>query len=344
MKKYYPKLLFILTIILFASCSNPNGKKQFETIIIQPRTLKSTVLATGVIKPQVGAEVRVGSRASGIVRKLYVNVGDIVRKGDLLAKLDDTELTAQYNQVLANLGSAKTNLKYAALEKDRQEALLARDFTSRQAYDLAIRNNEVALAQVAQLNANLEYAKIQLDYTDIIAPVRGVVASVSTQEGETVAAMFSAPTFVTIIDTSRLEVRAYVDETDIGKVLSGQNAEFTVDTYPDIVFDGKVVSIYPKAEILDNVVNYDVIIEISGTKGATLRPEMTATVNILMDSINNIIAIPEKAISDENGESFIYVLEDEKPVKKKIVTGTKNKSLIQVLSGLKINEKLILNK
>lgn len=343
MRNQYPKILFILTAVFFASCSNDTGEKQYETILIRPKTIKNTVLATGVVKPQVGAEVRVGSRASGIVKRLYVSVGDKVSKGDLLAKLEETELTAQYNQVLANLESAKTNLKYAAMEKERQEALLAKDFTSRQAYDLAVRNYEVSQAQVTQLKANLDYARIQLSYTDIIAPVCGVVASVSTQEGETVAAMFAAPTFVTIIDTSRLEVMAYVDETDISSVAAGQKAEFTVDTYPDVLFEGKVVSIYPKAEILDNVVNYDVIVEISGKKGKTLRPEMTTTVNILMDSLSNVIAIPEKAVTSGEGESFIYVLEDDKPVKKKITTGIRTKSLIQVVSGLKVDERLILN-
>ncbi|MBI5218639.1 MAG: efflux RND transporter periplasmic adaptor subunit [Bacteroidia bacterium] len=344
MKKFYHIFIFILTVSLFVSCSSENEKKQYETISINQKTIKNTVVATGVIKPRVGAEVRVGSRASGIVKKLFVNVGDRVKKGDMLAKLDDTELTAQYNQVLANLENAKTNLKYTKQEKERQETLLAKGFTSQQNYDIAVKNYEMAQAQFAQNNASLDYSKIQLDYTNIIAPVSGVVASVSTQEGETVTAMFSAPTFVTIIDTSRLEVRAYVDETDIGKVFTGQKAGFTVDTYSDIIFEGKVVSIYPKAEILDNVVNYDVIIEITDKKGKTLRPEMTTTVNILMDSLNNVIAIPEKAITKENGESFVYILEGEKPVKRKIITGTKNKSLIQVVSGLKINDKLILNK
>jgi len=344
MRKYYRILLFLPVAIFFASCSQDTGEKQYETILIKPKTIKNTVLATGVVKPQVGAEVRVGSRASGIVKRLYVNVGDKVKRGDFLAKLDDTELTAQYNQVLANLESAETNLKFANLERDRQEALLAKDFTSRQSYDLAVKNQEMAVAQVAQLKANLDYAKILLDYTNIIAPVSGVVASVSTQEGETVAAMFSAPTFVTIIDTSRLEVRAYVDETDISKVLAGQKAEFNVDTYPGIDFEGEVVSIYPKAEILDNVVNYDVIVEISDKKGKTLRPEMTTTVNILMDSVSNVIAIPEKTITTTDGEAFVYVLEDEKPVVKKITTGIKSKSLIQVKSGLKMNDRLILNK
>lgn len=343
MKSYYLILLFSSVILLF-SCSGGNNEVQYETIIVKPNTIKNTVLATGIIKPQVGAEVLVGSRASGIVKKLYVNVGDKVQKGDFLAKIDDTELIAQLNQVQANLDNAKTTLKYSSIEKERQETLLAKDFASKQQYDLVVKNYEIAMAQVAQINASLDYAKVQLSYTTIVAPISGVVASVSTQEGETVAAMFSSPTFVSIIDTSRLEVMAYVDETDISKVQIGQRAEFTVDTYPETVFKGKVVSIYPKAEILDNVVNYDVIIEISDKNGKILRPEMTTTVNILLDTLGNVFAIPEKAITTSMGETFVYILENDKPVKKSIVTGTKNKSLIQVVSGLKINDKLILNK
>ncbi len=344
MEKRIQLIALMIMLAFLISCNKESEEKQYETIVVKPKTINNTVLATGIIKPQVGAEVRVGSRASGIVEKLFVVVGDKVKKGDILAKLDDNELRAQYNQVLANLKNAQTTLKYALQEKQRQETLLNKDFTSKQAYDFAVKNYEIAASQVDLLIANLDYANIQLDYTTIIAPVSGVVASVSTQEGETVAAVFSSPTFVTIIDTSRLEVRAYVDETDISKVTAGQQVEFSVDTYQGIVFKGEVVSIYPKAEIIDNVVDYIVIIKITDKKGKTLRPEMTTTVNILMNSLENVIAVPNKAITMENGESFVYVLENEKPVQKKILTGIKNKSQTQVISGIQINEKLILNK
>lgn len=337
-------LIALMLVVGLVSCDKETTEQQYETTIVKRRTLSSTVLATGVIKPKVGAEVRVGSRVSGIVKKLNVYVGDIVKKGDLLARLDDTELTAQYNQVAANLENAKTAIKYARIEKERQEALLAESVTPRQTYDRAVKDYETAQAQVAQVTANLDYAKIQLDYTKIIAPINGVVASVSTQEGETVAAMFAAPTFLTIIDLKRLEIRAYVDETDISKVTEEQKAEFTVDTYPSITFDGIVKAIYPKAEIIDNVVNYVVIIDIVDRRGKILRPEMTTTVNILNESLEGVIAIPNKALTHKNGEDFVYVLKDGKPEERKVTTGVKNKSLTQIISGLAENETLILNK
>ncbi|NJD22618.1 MAG: efflux RND transporter periplasmic adaptor subunit [Melioribacter sp.] len=337
-------LMALILIVGLAACESETNEPQYETTIVKPRSLSSTVLATGVIKPKIGAEVRVGSRVSGVVKKLNVHVGDIVRKGDLLANLDDIELTAQYNQVAANLEIAKTTLKFAGIEKERQEKLLASNTVSQQSCDLAVKAFEVAQAQVAQVKANLDYAKVQLDYTRIFAPIDGAIASVTTQEGETVAAMFTAPTFLTIIDLKRLEVRAYVDETDISKVKEGQKAEFTVDTYPGITFEGIVKAIYPKAELIDNVVNYVVIIDISDSKGKTLRTEMTTTVNILSESLENVIAIPNKAINHKNGDDFVYVLKYGKAVERKVITGVKNKMLTQIISGLANNEELILNK
>lgn len=337
-------LITLILIVGLAACNSETNEQQYETTIVKPRSLNSTVLATGVIKPKVGAEVRVGSRVSGVVKKLNVHVGDIVKKGDLLSNLDDIELTALYDQAAANLEIAKTTLKFAGIEKERQEKLLASNTVSQQSCELAVKAFEVAQAQVAQVKANLDYAKVQLDYTRIFAPIDGAVASVSTQEGETVAAMFTAPTFLTIIDLKRLEVRAYVDETDISKVKEGQKTEFTVDTYPNITFEGIVKAIYPKAELIDNVVNYVVIIDISDSKGKILRPEMTTTVNILSESLENVIAIPNKAINHKNGDDFVYVLKDGKAVERKVMTGVKNKMFTQIINGLAKNEELILNK
>ncbi len=338
-------IALILVIGLAGSCSQEKtDKQQYETIIVKRRSLKSTVLATGIIEPKVGAEVRIGSRVSGIVKKLNVNVGDKVKKGDLLAYLDKSELLALYNQTKADFENIETTLKYSKIEKERQEVLLEKNFTSRQSYDLTVKNYEIAKSQVAQVSAALEYSKIQLEYTKIIAPIDGVVASVATQEGETVAAMFTAPTFLTIIDLNRLEVKAYVDETDISKVSEGQKADFTVDTYTGTEFEGIVKAIYPKAEIKDNVVNYIVIIDITDSKNKILRPEMTATINILNESLENVIAIPNKAITHKEGENFVYVLKDGKSVERKITIGIKDKSFTQIINGLTENEKIILNK
>lgn len=336
-------ITYLLLAGLLISCNNKEKIEEYQTTPVKKRTISSSVIATGIVKPQTGAEVKVGSRISGIVKELNVNVGDIVKKGDLLAKLEETELRAEYNQSLANLENAKTVLKYAKIEMERQQKLLEKNFTSQQNYDNAVREYELALTGKKQAEANLDYAKVQLDYTNIIAPTSGVVASISTQEGETVAAMFAAPTFVTIIDLNRLEVRAYVDETDIGKITNGQKVEFTVDTYSDVKFEGIVQAIYPKAEIIDNVVNYVSIIEITNKHGKLLRPEMTTTVDIITESIENVLTVPNKAISRSEGSNVVYTMENENIVKKQVETGAQGRLYTQIVSGLKENERVVLN-
>ena len=302
----------------------------------------STVLATGIIKPMVGAEVRVGSRVSGIVKRLYVSVGDNVREETLLAEIDSTEFEARVRQAEADLEVAKANLEFAVLDKDRQNELLGKELVSQNVADTAGRAYEVAEAEVKQAEANLEFARIQLEYTKIRAPISGVVASVSTQEGETVAASFAAPTFVTIIDLNRLEVWAYVDETDIGRIQIEQKAAFTVDTYSDVDFEGTVVAVYPSAEIQDNVVNYVTIIRISNDQGRILRPEMTTTVNIYLEKRENVVAVPNRAIRRERGRRFVYVLRDGQPLQQWVKVGWKDNDYTEIVEGLEESQEVIL--
>jgi RND family efflux transporter MFP subunit len=304
----------------------------------------SSVLATGIIKPGVGAEVRVGSRVSGIVKRLHVKIGDRVEKGQLLGELERTEFQARYNQAEAALENAGARLNYATLNLDRQRALIKKNFTSQNKVDEAERAHEVAGSDLKQARANLDYAGIQLGYTWIRAPIPGVVASVSTQEGETVAASFTAPTFVIIIDLARLEVWAYVDETDIGRIKEGQRAYFTVDTYPDTDFEGKVTAIYPKAEIRDNVVNYVTIIDITGNKGRILRPEMTATVRIFQQSRSKVLVIPKRAIRRQQGKKHVYVAKGTQAVKRWVNVGWTDGEYIEITRGLTEGEKVIIEK
>lgn len=244
------------------------------------RVTDNAVKATGVIKPMIGAEVRVGSRLSGVVRRLYVKIGDRVEKGQLLAELDDRDLVARRREALAALQLAEANLDYAKADLARKHELRASALLAPSDLDLAQRAHAVAEQQRDGARASLQVATTQLDYGRIVAPIAGVVASVSTQEGETVAASFATPTFVTLLDLGRLEVWAYVDETDIGRIRIGQPATFTVDTYGATEFMGEVTAIYPKAEIRDNVVNYVTVIHFETPPDKVLRPDMTTTVRI----------------------------------------------------------------
>lgn len=335
----------LLGVILWSGSlfnTDQNENSDYRTVTVTQRDISTTVLATGIIKPKVGAEVRVGSRVSGIVKKLHANVGDFVEKGDLIAELDPTELQAKYNQAKAALENARANCQYAQLDLKRQQSLLEQNFISQNQYDMAEKSFEINKAQYEQAEANLEFAEVQLNYTRIRAPIAGVVASVSTQEGETVAASFSAPTFVNIIDLNRLEVWAYVDETDIGRIREGQRASFTVDTYMDTDFTGTVTAIYPKAEIQDNVVNYITTVDIHEFQGKQLRPDMTTTVTIYLDRRENVLAIPTTALRREQNSMVVTVLENGETHTQPVHTGWSSKGYTEIQEGLNEGQRVVI--
>jgi macrolide-specific efflux system membrane fusion protein len=331
-------------MLLFTTgCSGTSEKVPFETVRAFKGNIENPIVATGIIKPKIGAEVKVGSRVSGVVKKLYVKNGDQVHEGQLLAILDDEELSARYRIEQANLANAITILKYAEIEQNRLNSLLLKDFATQQAYDIQVKETDLARSKVASQQAMVDYAATQLKYTRICAPISGVIGSVSTQEGETVTAAFVSPTFVTIIDLSRIEVWAYIDETDIGKIHTGQDAVFSVDTYPETKFKGTITAIYPKAEIRDNVVNYIAIVDIMENQGLQLRPEMTTNVTITESSRNNIICIPENALFHDPSGTMVYLLADNKPVKRQVKTGIRGNNLVEIKEGLKENDQVITN-
>lgn len=304
--------------------------------------LGATVLATGVIRPKVGAEVAVGSRVSGILRYLHVTVGDRVRAGQLLAALDPTEFEARLEEADAGVANAQAERDYAQTEYERAKNLVDGDFIPRAEFERAERAVAVTDAQMRQARAALDASRIQLEYTRITAPISGVVASVSTQVGETVAASFAAPTFVTIIDLDRLEVWAYVDETDIGRVAAGQPVTFTVDTYPGIEFPGVVTAIRPSAEIQANVVNYITVIEIEDQLGRILRPEMTTTVNIELEGRTDVLTIPNSAVRRDEDGTHVMVLTDGAPERRAVETGYRGRRRTEVIRGLADGDVLVL--
>lgn len=355
------------------------------------RDFASSVLATGAVKPQVGAEVRVGARISGKVEKLRANIGDSVAAGEVIAELEKADLQAIAAQRQAELELAEAKLAavesllpkeiqraeqemvqreatLALAEQDhqRQSKLLPSGASSkddwerseerlkvaraslasaRSTLDLSktrqVEERRQAIADVARAKQALNNAKVQLSYSTLLAPISGVIASVSTQEGETVAAGLNSPTFVTIIDLERLQVDAMVDEVDIGKVRPGQKAAFTVDAFPGREFPGRVVAIYPKAVLLENVVYYDVVVEIQGNEDKVLRPEMTASVTILLDAKSGALAIPVKAVNRERGKNVVYVMKGTEPQPREVKVGWKDGTWIEVVSGLREGETIL---
>lgn len=308
-----------------------NGR---EVVRVTRRSISSVVNATGVIKPMVGAQVNVGSTVSGIVSRLHARIGDVVQKGQLLAELDCRELMARRDAAQAAFRLAEANLTYSETDLKRKQALHGEGLIPQSELDLAQQGYAVAEQQCNQARANLEDAVTQLGYARIDAPISGIVSAVSTQEGETVAASFASPTFVTLLDLSRLEVWAYVDETDIGRIQIGQKAHFTVDTYGDREFYGRVMAIYPKPEIRDNVVDYVTVLRFRTPPDCTLRPEMTTAVSIDLKHHENVLTLPVGVVHREGPTRFVLTRRGNAIEHRKVVTGIRDESYWEIVNGL----------
>jgi len=387
---------FALILASLTGCKGETdaGGSSRQTATVAKRDIRAQIQATGVVRAMVGAEVKVGSRVSGKVERLFANIGDQVKKGDPIAKLEDADLKARVARAEAELASARAQLallrrgarveeiaeaeatlqqadaelSLATTDAARQTKLLADELVSKEEADKAQRNLAVTRGKLAAAKSRLELlkhrylpeeialaeakvklaeagvleARATLSYSTLVAPIDGVVALVTTQEGETVAAGMNSPTFVTIIDLNKLEVAAYVDEVDIGRVVIGQGASFTVDSFPDVDFTGKVTSVYPRAVIQSNVVNYITTLSIDNSEGR-LKPDMTATINIVLEERKGVLAVPEKALRSEGGKRVVYVVNGEGSVARAVRVGRRGGGFIEILDGLKEGDVVLVN-
>ena len=314
-----------------------------RTATVSMGTLNETVMATGVIRPVTGAEVNVGSRISGTVVSLPVAVGERVEVGQLLAALDASALEARADEARADVALSAPRIQLAESILIRRQRLAENGLTSVEDLETAENALAVARAQLQADKARLRSAEIALSYTQVTAPISGVVAEVSTREGETVAAAFAAPNFVTIIDLDRLEVLAYVDETDIGRVFVGQQASFTVDTFPNVEFMAKVTAIQPRAELQGSVVNYLVRLDFEPSVDFILRPEMTAHVRIVVEEREGVLTAPRAAIKRTVGRQYVMVRRECQWTAQDVQTGWRSESSVEFLSGVYEGDVLELN-
>jgi RND family efflux transporter MFP subunit len=326
----------------------PGGEAESNTDLrrtakVSLGTLNETVMATGVIRPVTGAEINVGSRISGTVVSLPVAVGDRVEIGQLLAELDATALEAQADEARADVALSQPRIELAQSILTRRQRLAEKGLASDEDLDTAENDLAVALAQLEANKARLRAAEIALSYTQVTAPINGVVAEVSTREGETVAAAFAAPKFVTIIDLERLEVLAYVDETDIGRVLVGQQAGFSVDTFPNVEFTARITAIQPRAELQGSVVNYVVRLEFERSDEFILRPEMTAHVRIVVEQRDDVLTAPRATIKRTVGRQYVMVRRGGQWSEQAVETGWRSESTVEFLSGVREGDVLDLN-
>ena len=299
MKKKTRKWIIFIGIIAIVLCvffvikgkKSANKELVIRTHVVGTYTVENTVTATGTLEPVETVEV--GTQVSGKVVKIYVDFNSVVKKGDLLAELDKLTLNESMSRAQANLTSSESQLKYAKLTFERTKQLYEANAATLADFEAA--QNTYTQAQMSMKNAQAQYdqARVDLGYADIYSPIDGVVLDRAVEVGQTVAASFSTPTLFTLAnDLTRMQVEANVDEADIGQVKVDQRVTFTVDAYPEDVFNGKVNQIRMKPTTTSNVVTYTVIIDAPNPE-QKLFPGMTASVTIVTEEQTGLAAPAE---------------------------------------------------
>jgi HlyD family secretion protein len=272
------------------------GKKdeQYKTEKVDRGNITMTVTATGTLSAVT--TVQVGSQVSGVISRLYADFNSHVTKGQLLAELDPTPFQAQVEQRQADLTKARVTTANAKITFERQRRLEAAGLAAQADLDAARAQYEEAEAGVSQALAALSQAQTNLHYAKINSPIDGVVIDRAYDVGQTVAASFQAPTLFQIAqDLRKMQVQADVDQSDIGRIQVGQPARFTVDSFPDREFRGRIAQIRLNATVAQNVVTYPVMIEVDNPD-ETLKPKTTANVTIEVATVSDVLRVPNAAL------------------------------------------------
>ena len=349
-KKIWLALLALLVIGILIWLFT--GKKEkhtvtFETEKVVTTNIQNSITATGTIEPVTS--VTVGTQVSGIVAHLYVDYNSIVRKGQVIAELDKTNLISELNTAKANLNSVQSSLNYQSANFNRYKTLYEKGLVSADDFENARLAYQQANQQVAQARETVKRAQTNLGYATITSPIDGVVLSKSVEEGQTVAASFSTPELFTIAqDLTNMQVIADIDEADIGGVKTGQRVTFTVDAFPDDTFQGSVKQVRQQATTESNVVTYEVVIS-APNNSLKLKPGLTANVTIFTLEKNSVLAVPAKAlhftpnaalltpdqvIEDCQGDFKVWTREGNTFKAHKVSTGITNGVLTEILSGV----------
>ena len=354
MKKVNKKVWYaigVLVVILIAWSMLRGGKKEekvsFETIKVEKKNIHTSITATGTIEPVTS--VTVGTQVSGIVSKLYVDYNSVVKKGQVIAELDRTNLISELNTAKANLASSESSMAYEKANYSRYKTLYDKGLVSADEYESALLSYRKAMEDVNAKRESVKKAQTNLGYATITSPIDGVVLSKSVEEGQTVAASFNTPELFSIAqDLTDMRVIADIDEADIGGVKEGQRVSFTVDAFPDDHFEGQVTQVRQQATTESNVVTYEVVIS-APNKDLKLKPGLTANVTIFTMEKNDVMAVPSKAlrfipteallekgqtISDCEGDHKVWTLENNTFKAHKVEIGTSNGVMTEIIIGI----------
>ena len=350
-KKTWAIVIAVVAIVAVAVYFLSGGKKQnevsFETAKAECTSIRSSITATGTIEPVTS--VTVGTQVSGIVSKLYVDYNSVVKKGQVIAELDKTNLTSELKTAQANLSSAQSTLNYEQTNYNRYQTLYNKGLVSADEYETAKLSYLKAKEQVNTSRESVQKAQTNLGYATITSPIDGVVLSKAVEEGQTVAASFNTPELFTIAqDLTDMRVIADIDEADIGGVKEGQRVTFTVDAFPDDHFEGQVTQVRQQATTESNVVTYEVVIS-APNNDLKLKPGLTANVTIFTMEKNDVLAVPSKAlrfipnealltekqkVEDCEGNNKVWTKEGDVFKAHQVEVGTTNGMLTEIVSGI----------
>ena len=341
----------VIAVILIAWLFLRGGKKEekvsFETAKVENGKIQTSITATGTIEPVTS--VTVGTQVSGIVSHLYVDYNSVVKKGQVIAELDRTNLISELNTAKANLASAQSTASYELSNYNRYKTLYDKGLVSADEYESALLSYQKAKEQVNTSRESVSKAQTNLGYATITSPIDGIILSKSVEEGQTVAASFNTPElFVIAQDLTDMRVIADIDEADIGGVKEGQRVSFTVDAFPDDTFDGHVTQVRQEATTESNVVTYEVVIS-APNADLKLKPGLTANVTIFTLEKENVLTVPSKAlrfipneallkkgesIDDCEGLHKLWTKEGNVFKAHKVETGTTNGVVTEIVSGI----------
>lgn len=334
------------------------GKKEetitFDTAAVAPANIMNSITATGTIEPVTS--VTVGTQVSGIVSKLFVDYNSVVKKGQVIAELDKTNLMSQLNTAKTQLATAQSQLNYQTANYKRYKTLFEKGLVAADDFDNAKLSYTQAKEQVVSAKEEVQRAQTNLGYATITSPIDGVVLSKSVEEGQTVAASFSTPELFTIAqDLTNMQVVADVDEADIGDVKEGERVSFTVDAYPDDTFEGEVKQVRQEATTTNNVVTYEVVIS-APNADLKLKPGLTANVTIYTAERKGVLSVPSKAlrltpqketvgkmkiVDVANAKNKVWTIEGNSIVAHKVNIGMTDGTNTQIVGGIAEGTKVI---
>lgn len=348
-----------VVVIIAVAAWALSGEKEKEEINFKQekvslQTLQNSVTATGTI--EAVTSVTVGTQVSGIVNKLYVDYNSQVKKGQVIAELDKTNLLSELNTAKANMASAQSQLNYQSANMKRYQTLYQKGLVSADDYENALLTYRQAKEEVATAKEQVQRAQTNLGYATITSPIDGTVISKSVEEGQTVAASFNTPELFTIAkDLTNMQVVADVDEADIGAVKEGDRVTFTVDAYPDDTFEGTVKQVRLQATTTNNVVTYEVVISAQNAD-LKLKPGLTANVTIYTQERTGVLAVANKAlrftptketvgkdmkIVDCKGKNKVWTLDGKTLTAHPVSIGQTDGMHTEIIKGLKAGQQIV---